>query len=270
MSPNQRFLVFVIVVVSIGGYVLCRRADNGGLKAGASDSSQPVEAKIADPKLRDLIKSLTASFESLEAFSAETTLKLAEAGGMPGETLGKGLYKLLRADGKTKLRFDARNNITIDNLEAGEGNKYWTYEYITQIYDGEHLYLQIRQTGFDRARKVDYDPNAILQLGGTELFSHLSQEDTLTLLPDDVIDERPTYAIRTTPTAGGLVGTHWFDKQTGIRLRIIETEGDGSEYFRLDVHNIDLKPSFEEGTFQYILPEKLQLIDETQSSPKKP
>ena len=268
MKRYQAFGILAFVVVAIGGYAVCQRsrAPSTGQRPIGTTTEQAVRAIPVSSEVRALMDDLTKKFDSVSALYAETEMKLDEAAGMPGNTRGKGKYWLKRADGRLFAKFATGNDIFAENPKANPPSQIWTKELVWQLYDGEHLYLLIQQRDYNKARKVNYDPDLMLQLGGTALFRSLAEGNDLTLLDDEEIDGRPAYVIQATPHNGDWVGKHWFDKETGVRLQVLETRSDGSEYFHFAVRNLNLTPEFAEDQFRFVLPPDFDFTDETGGS----
>ena len=75
------------------------------------------------------------------------------------------------------------------------------------------------------------------------------------------------YVFSVKPKNGDWTGKYWFDKQTGIQMKIIETDGSGEEQFMFVVLSIDLAPDFPDDKFTLPTNEEFDFTDETTSAP---
>ena len=78
---------------------------------------------------------------------------------------------------------------------------------------------------------------------------------------------RAAYVIDTTPTTGKSSSIHYFDKQTGVRSRMIERDETGKAKLTLTLSDLNTSPEFSDDYFTYKLPEGFELIDKTHEMP---
>jgi len=142
-----------------------------------------------------------------------------------------------------------------------------TREILTYIRDGEFLYHLVRQYELVTATKYRYNPDRVLQIGGPQLLRSLAERNDLKLLPEEQIDDRATYVVEAKPKGGDWVSRHYFDKQTGIRLKLVELDEKGVETLSISLSELNFNPEFSEDLFTLIPPEGVEIVDKTQEEP---
>lgn len=252
-AMRNRNSVVVIGILGVFGLTVCTDCR----KASPPNSRAP----ILDDKTRAVITELTARWDELQAFSAAVTTELPQAAGNPGKTQGKGTYDWAKRGAKRLIRFDLVNNLRIDH---GEAKATRTGEILVFVYDGEFLYSQLQQPQqYKKTTKTRYEPDRILQIGGQDLFQGLVENNSLKLAPEEMIDGRAAYVVEAAPTTGKGSAVHYFDKQTGVQLKVIVRDETGSPTLTLTLSDINISPEFSEDYFTYKLPEGFELIDKT-------
>lgn len=243
-------------------------------KATTADNTEhPVPSATAtrrprmDERLTPIMAELVAKFEKHEGITATVKTELAQSpGGNAGSTAGKGIYDCKRRDGKLLINFWLTNTLQIYT----ETNNYVTGEIIDDLYDGEFLYKRLQQTELKQLFKRNYSPDGILQIGGQGLFQSLIAKNDLTLLADEEVNGSPTYVIEATPLSGGWKSKHHFDKQTGLRMKFVETDEAGKKQVALELSEIKLNPEFGLDVFLPKMPKGFTFIDETMPAGPQP
>jgi len=299
--------VTLIVLAAVVGYAVCRKPDSGvstvapkaPLQTGEPPTSgavtrPPPGGEAAEAALQSVIDKLIAKWNEIDAVSVSFKTRLPEAAGSPGSTLGTGKFDYVKIDAGIRIWYWMFNELWFD--QEG-GKKILTAENLISVYDGEFLYQQVAQYEFLQTTKTRYHPDKILQIGGVELFRRLRElntlrpvgEETLTgsLIPKETeapeetkglegrqtagdvgfLEGMETYVIEATPKDGDWKETHWFDKETGIRVRLLQTGKEETPALLLEVIGIDLDPKFDDDHFVYKLPEGAELIDRTKDEP---
>jgi len=250
----------VIVLFGLAVYAVCRKAASPAL-SGADRASTTPKPSLLNEQTRTVIAELTAHWDELQAFSAVVSTELPQAAGKPGRTLGKGTYEWSKRGEKRLIRFFLGNTL---RFEAGDAQAIRTSEILNFVYDGEFLYSQLQQpTTFKQTTKSRYEPDRLLQLGGKDLFRGLTETNSLKLQPEEMLNGRASYVIEATPTTGTRSSIHYFDKQTGVRSRMIERDETGKATLTLTLSEFNTSPEFSEDYFTYKLPEGFELIDKT-------
>ena len=271
-------LIGLIVLFGLAVYTVCRKVTvpittetDGGvapiaptLKEDEADGATP-QLPVLDEKIRTVIAELTARWDELQAFSASVATELPQAAGNPGTTVGKGTYEWSKRGEKRLIRFGLGNTLRI---VIGEAKAFRTGEILTFVYDGEYLYSQLQQPKtFKQTTKTRYEPDQVLQIGGQELFRSLIENNSLKLLPEEMLNGRASYVIEATPTTGHGSSIHYFDKQTGVQSRMIQRDETGMAMLTLTLSEFNTSPEFSEDYFTYKLPEGFELIDKTHDEP---
>jgi outer membrane lipoprotein-sorting protein len=263
-NRNSVVVIGMIVLSGLAVYTVCRKASTT-TTTGTSNTPSTPKPPVLDEKTRTVIAELTARWDELQAFSATIATELPQAAGNPGSTLGKGTYEWAKRGETRLIRFGLVNTIRIT---TGEAKTLRTGEILNFVYDGEFLYSQLQQPKtFKQTTKSRYEPDRVLQIGGKNLFRDLSESNSLKLLPEEMLNGRASYVIEATPTAGKGSAVHYFDKQTGVRSRMIERDETGKATLTLTLSDFNTSPEFSEDYFTYKLPEGFELIDKTKVEP---
>ena len=253
----------LLVLMGLALYTVCRKP---GPPPSVSQTASPPAPKTAvvDEKAANAIADLVARWDQLQSFSAAVAMDLPQGAGKPGLTKGKGTYEWAKRGGKLLIRFRLLNNVWV---ETGEAQRVHTGELLVFVYDGEFLYYQLQQPQLKKATKSVYEPDRVLPFGGRELFRSLSETNSLKLAGEQIVDDRAAYVIEATPTTGDGSAVHYFDKQTGARLKMIERDKDGKDTLTLTLSDLKANPEFSEDYFTYTPPEGYELIDKTHDEP---
>ena len=264
----------LIVLMGLALYTVCRKPGpppsvSQTASPSATGAKRPAAAPntpLIDEKTANAIADLVARWDQLQSFSAAVATDFPqEAAGKPGFTKGKGTYECAKRGDKLLIRFGLVNNLWI---ETGEAQRIHTGERLVFVYDGEFLYYQLQQPKtLKTTTKSVYEPDRILQFGGRELFRSLSETSSLKLAGEQMVDDRAAYVIEAAPTTGDGSAVHYFDKQTGARLKMIERDKDGKDTLTLTLSDLKADPEFSEDYFTYKLPEGFELIDKTHDEP---
>lgn len=270
MSDRAQLVgVILLVAAFAAGYAVCRRPGSGpqvGIEA--PDVEQPASAdktdwspkSIADPRLRGVVEELVNKFEGLGKLFVSMKTTMPEAAGMAGKTEGDAKYYLKRTDSVTLRRFRIFNNFSIDQEK---GAKLITGEEILQLFDGEYLYLSINQPSNQTITKAFYDPARMFHAGGLHLFASIFNDSDVELVGEERVGEWDTQIIVSKPKKGDWSTKYWFDKATGVQVKLVETNAAGLDQLTMITQSIDTDPVFEPDRFQIKIPESYKIIDET-------
>ena len=262
-NRNSVVVIGMIVLSGLAVYTVCRKAST--TTTGTGNTPPTLKPPVLDEKTKTVIAELTAHWDELRAFSAVVGTELPQAAGNPGSTLGKGTYEWTKRGEKRLIRFGLVNTIRVT---TGEAKVIRTGEILNFVYDGEFLYSQLQQPkAFKQTTKYRYEPNRVLQIGGKDLFRDLTENNSLKLQPEEMLNGRASYVIEATPTTGKSSSIHYFDKQTGVRSRLIERDENGKATLTLTLSEFSTSPEFSEDYFTYKLPEGFELIDKTHEEP---
>jgi len=263
----------LIVLMGLAIYTVCRKPGpppsvSQTASPPATGAERPAAAPktpAIDEKAANAIADLVARWDQLQSFSAAVATDLPqEAARKPGLTKGKGTYECARRGDKLLIRFGLVNNLWIT---TGDAQSIHTGEILLFVYDGEFLYSQLQQPQLKKTTKSVYEPDRVLQFGGRELFRSLSETNGLKLAGEQMVDDRAAYVIEATPTTGDGSAVHYFDKQTGARLKMIVRDKDGKDTLTLTLSDLKANPELSEDYFTYKLPEGFELIDKTHDEP---
>jgi len=262
----------LIVLMGLALYTVCRKPGpppsvSQTASPPATGAKRPAAAPktpAIDEKAANAIADLVARWDQLQSFSAAVATELSQGAGKPGMTKGKGTYECARRGDKLLVRFGLVNNVWV---ETGDAQRIHTGEILLFVYDGEFLYSQLQQPQLKKTTKSVYEPDRVLQVGGRELFRSLPETNGLKLAGEQMVDDRAAYVIEAAPTTGDGSAVHYFDKQTGARLKMIERDKDGKDTLTLTLSDLKANPELSEDYFTYKLPEGFELIDKTHDEP---
>jgi hypothetical protein len=271
---NRRSVITISVAILFGlaAYAVYRKPgllssftrSTAPTTTGTDRASSTPKAPVIDEKTQWVIADLVARWDTLRAFSASVATELPTAAGKPGTTKGQGTYEWAKRDDELLLRFGLLNTLRI---ARGDAKFFRTNEMLVFVYDGEFLYSQLHQPKFKKTTKSPYEPDRVLQIGGRELFRSLSETNSLKLVGEEMVDGRAVHIIEATPIGGAGNAVHYFDKQTGARLKMIERDETGKAKLTLTLSDLHTNPEFSEDHFTYKLPEGFELMDETHAGP---
>ena len=219
------------------------------------------------PQVTAAIQELVDAWDQVQMASAKVDMVLEAAGGLEGGTKGDGRYDFLKVSGHTSIRFKLTNMLRIKSPEEGENVEYWTAERLIFVTDGAVLYRFVEQSKHKTVTKVEYDPDDILQVGGRHLLDALQRDNRLSLLPDQTLQGKEVVVIEAESLADGSKSIHYFDKATGIRLKMAELDQSGQDYLTITLSELDLSPQFEPDHFTMTPSEGVEWVDETTGTP---
>lgn len=243
--------------------VACLLTAPVGCKKDAAKSPPVVATPTPNAEITRTVNELTQAWNGVTSFSGKIESRLAEAIGRAGRTIGEGKYELRRSDDKLQIRFALVNTLYIktdweNKAELG------TAEVLLWITDGTIMYQSTRQAkGYYRVTKSHYDEDAMLQLAAPVVLRDLLTDHVLTLLPDDVLDARTVTVIEAVPVDGTWKETHYFDKETGVRVKHVEVDANGKQTYRMALTDLKTGVEFAPDYFDFEIPEAAELVDET-------
>jgi hypothetical protein len=211
------------------------------------------------------LDAIEAAWRSTSSFSADVKTLVWEAIGRAGRTEGNGKYDLAKRDGKCCIRFFMENLLVIlADPEDKLGKQYRTAERLYWVTDGEVLYQLTLQHGLHRVTKSWHDESDIMHMGGEPLLSTLRDRRQVQRLQDDEIDGAPVYVLQSRPLDGDWTERHWFQKETGIRVKYVETDADGEQTFALKLTGLKTGVEFPPDHFTLDIPEEAEFVDMTE------
>lgn len=267
----------MLAIAPVGG---CSKQDKSSKSTDATatnpatpSTTTPAKTEPAKPapkldeKTAAMIAELTEKFESFDSVSVKLNTDLEQAAGGKGTTLGRnGEYDTKKQDGKRLISFWITNTLYISAPEK----EYVTMEIVDDLYDGEYLYKTLRQNKLNRITKKHYSPELILQLGGKNLLEPLVRDNELKFVGEEVLKERPSYVFEAKPVAGGWNSKQWFDKETGVRTKLIESDETGAQKVSIEVLEIKVNSEIKADRFSAKAYPGFEFIDETAPIPPTP
>ena len=222
-----------------------------------------------DPQVSAAIRELLDAWDHVQMASTRIDMLLDDAAGMEGDTKGDGRYDFLKDNGRTSIRFKLTNLLRIKSPEEGDNSEYWTAERLIFVTDGAVLFRFVEQSKHKTVTKAQYDPDDVLQVGGRHLLDALQRDNRLSLLSDQTLQGKDMYVIEAESLDGDSKSIHYFDKETGIRLKMVELDQSGRDYLTITLSEVDLSPQFEPDHFTLTPSEAegVEWVDETPGTP---
>ena len=226
---------------------------------GAPAAEQPGSAMNTNQTL-DAIERAWAKTHS---FSAKIETFVAQAIGREGRTEGNGTYDMLNEGKKAKIRFYTANALYIA-IPDKKDSDLRTAEFLYWVTDGTFLYQSTHQAPKHYVvTKTWYDEKDVLQVAGPALMHTLRNDRKLKRLEDVALQERPCYAIEATQTDGSRIERHYFDKETGIRIKFVEFDEQHEKFLEITLSEVKTDVEFEAEHFTLEIPEQAEFVDKT-------
>lgn len=231
---------------------------------GKSHSTVPATVDVpraADAGVAAVVDEMLAAWSKISGLYATFETNMPQAAGHKGQTKGTGKYWVQKSDGQLRIRFELNNILQIEQ----EGGVIATQEMLFTVIDGQNVYTYINQPGHKSAQKKKLSYDEVLHFGGPHLFRDLVENNKLTLLPEEMKDNRATKVLKAKPNDGSFETTHYFDKATGVRVEMTEQDSKGETALQIRVIEIDTNPTITDEQFQPVVPEGVTLEDLTQT-----
>lgn len=211
------------------------------------------DAEARDDKKRDeWIRKLVRAFDFQKALAIEFETSATNVHGREGKTNGAGVFSILRTPGPTYRRVHM-NNLHI--LPQDDNKQIGIEERLLWVTDGETLtHYGAVKTQAETTRSP-YRHADMLQFGGRELFDIIQEHHVLEFKSEDTLYNRPVVVFDAMPKHGKGRLRHWFDIETGVRLRYKEWDASGELYFEMQSMQLEMEPEFPEDWFHPVLPD---------------
>ncbi len=243
-------------------FVGCKKDKPKPPPASSPAPTAPV-ALVPEADVTRTVTELTQAWSKVKSFSGRIDSRLADAVGREGRTIGEGTYELRRDGDKLQIRFDLANTLYFQT-DWESKSQLVTAEFLLWVTDGTIMYQSTRQTkDYYKVTKTHYNEDALLQLAAPIVLRELMVDHTLKILPEDVLDARRVVVVQATPVNGTWDETHYFDKETGIRVKHVENDKDGKQTYLLTLKDLKVDPEFETNHFDFEVPKEAELIDKT-------
>lgn len=176
-----------------------------------------------------------------------------------------GTIEWKRAGDKTKFRTEMKGTTT-QNM-GGTENKMDVS--VLMVSNGDFVYTLSEQMGQKMATKQKPDP----AMAGEpkKLFEKVKEENNIKILPEETVDGRSAVVLEVSPktpdqspVAKSLM---YFDKETGINIKVVGKDKDGKEVFVNTVSDIKTNVDIPDDKFTFTAPEGVQVMDMTGSMP---
>jgi len=224
-----------------------------------------------------IIDELSAAWDKIDKLSLTVESEARRDLGDKADSKGKGLYSYQREGDRVRIHYYLNNSI---KFFFGT-DQYHTWERVEWVVDGDIMEYLVLQYENRRLVRSKYDPNNVLQPGGKILFDSLRAGNDLRLKGEESFQDMEVYVIEAKPTDGDGLGLHYFDKKTGIRVKWLETAGNGDKLLQMTVPKINLSPALSDASFVMTQYKNVEIVDEitgqvtpaqlpTEPTPEKP
>lgn len=234
--------------------------------AAAENTLEPEQASsgrtqlMVAPDVNTAILDLVARWDNIRSVSAtlQTTFKRTDGRYDRQETLG--IRDCMKKDGRVLVRAAYKAGVV---LEAEDNQLIATGQRVLRVFDGEFLYVDDERHEGRTVTKSRPVPGQLQAIGGRRLFAGLRGLSEIKLLPDKTIDDKSVYAFVGKAGGGTITMRHYFDKQTGILVKMTRDDELGHGRYTFALSDIKLNVDFEEGHFTYTPPEGIEVQDLT-------
>jgi outer membrane lipoprotein-sorting protein len=206
--------------------------------------------------LEDVEKELTEKFQKYTALSADMKMTMQMAPGMSAESTGT--MEFVRHDGKERLRSEIK-------MSMNHGGQ--TIEsHVISTFDGENAYTISEMMGQKQVMRTD--PGKVAgRAGGSAFWADLKRDYTLKLLPDEKVDDVPTYVIQGTPKQpvpqGPSQMKYYFDKGRGLMIKMVGHNTAGDMMMSMTLSNVKVNPKLDPARFEFKPEPGTNVIDMT-------
>ena len=254
------------------------RAPTGSAAPGTQTSGAAPVARVITAKSRAVVETeerLLARWNDIRSFSAKLSTSFEQREGAKMRFEGEGTYDYLTKDGKTFIRSKQARDVYVDagGAKATDGtalDRIFTGQRLLKILDGDYVYeVDVRHEQFGGlvVKKLLPHPLAIQFAGGKTLFKWLDQADELRLLPDETLDGKQVYVFETVTLTGRMKTLCFFDKETGILLKLTSEGEQPSLKSTFALSDIQLNVPFSDDHFTYTAPSGVEVQDLTGRQP---
>jgi len=226
---------------------------------------------IEDEGVKDVEKQVLERWEKLDGFAAKVkTLTgtglmikpVTEDGEWQYSMVedGRGEYSCLKKNTKLLVRMDMGIKSPFRYDDSDELSRYS----LTRIFDGQLVYSYAVSGEIRRASKQPPHPRTFMILGGQAVWDQLRSIFVLKKLDDEKLGERDAFVIRGLSTTGEQSADHWFDKKTGVLVKITMYEKRGRKPTRTILfEDLEENPKFADDHFVFTVPEGVTIEDQT-------
>jgi outer membrane lipoprotein-sorting protein len=227
-----------------------------------------IAAPALAQSLDDVEKKIVEAADKVKSFTADMTMESEmQQGGRTMAHRGKGTIEVVRRGDKMLSRMEQK--ITMD---TGAGGQKMEVSTLTVI-DEEYMYMLTEQFGQKMAMKRKPDPGQ-MRFAGKSMFEELRKEHDLKLLPEAQVEGRDAYVIEATPknqTGPVAKQVSYFDKQTGLVLKMAALDAAGKAMHTTTFSNYKTNVEIDPDHFKFKAPEGVQIMDMTNMpAPKQP
>ena len=210
----------------------------------------------ADAAIRELL----ARWEEVQSASVSFATDFERLAGLGERQKSEGTRDCLKKDGKMLIRSSYTNAVALEK----EG-KEWivTGQIALKVFDGEFLYTVDERHEGKTATKSLLKRGQFQYIGGRRLLSQILGLDSFSLLPDETIDDQSVYVFEGKAGDGTVTTRHYFDKQTGMLLKMATEDSIAQTRYTFALSDIKVNVEFDDDHFTFTPPEGMEVQDLT-------
>lgn len=215
-----------------------------------------------DPRIEQVFNNILDAWNQLDSISVRLSTMVAQASGGRGKTIGDGIYHLSKNESRTRIHFKLANALQ-RKLKDDPSKKISVTEYLYYVTDGDTMFHAKIQYNGSVVIKSKYESSKIMQLGGKKYLQNIKDTHRLNYLSDTIVNGRDVYLIEAIPLEGDWKRLYYFDKETGLQMKLVERNLDGEDIFTMELFEFNPMVEYAPEQFQYTVPEDAKFIDQT-------
>jgi outer membrane lipoprotein-sorting protein len=220
-------------------------------------------AGLAGDTLESVEKTLTEKWAKVQSMSAKMHVHIElDTGRTKGTSKTESDIDYMLKDGKELFRSHMRIKEDFEPAPKGEHST-------LIIIDGDVIYSLIEGTGQTLAVKQKRGDHAFGIPGGDNVFGRLHKGHDLKLKHGEKVDGKEMYVIEAVAREASVMApskmVHYFDKDTGMLVKMIGTDANGKEMTRLRYSDVKINPKIDPSRFVFKTPPDVKLTDLTGS-----
>jgi outer membrane lipoprotein-sorting protein len=218
-----------------------------------------------DPEVEAMKQKIGEKWNKIQSLSAKATTKEEGVQGEERKTTwdGTGTYECKREGDRLLVRMEVDNHMVVPEGTAVVDN----YRKILTISDGEYVHNVVEAMRMRRAFKIEADRGAGFEISGPTLLENLKRDNTLKLLPDDVVNGRPAYVVEGVSQKRGQKLLVYLDKEYGILAKMIIE--DARKVRTITLGEIKINVEFPDNHFVFTPPPNVEVRDMTKAGQEK-
>lgn len=176
-----------------------------------------------------------------------------------------GTYDLKNDNGKIRVRMEVQPGDGLQPIYESQPQSFIT----TNWLDGDYMYSLEHVGDQYAAEKLEQRKGSLWAMGGEDLLKNMKLRYKLRVEPPGKLGDRDVLIIDGVTRLGdekASLATHWFDKESGVLLKVATYEYRHRLKMRITLDDLNLKPEFPFNHFKYSAPKGVRLVDKTRKT----